>query len=175
MTMPVLFIGHGSPMNMLEQNTWTAMWRQVADDLPAPKGIVVISAHWFGQGVRYQSDTQPDMLYDMYGFPEELYAYRYPAGNPVWLQERIKSRLPEAMPQAHRGYDHGAYSVLAHMLPKADVPVCQVSVDAFGSPGAQMQIGKRLGLLRDEGILILASGNIVHNLRTARLNAEPAA
>lgn len=170
--MPVLFVGHGSPMNTLEDNAWTKLWRQIANALPTPQGIAVLSAHWYGEGVRVQADKKPEMLYDMYGFPEDLYAYQYPAENPLWLQERLLSRLPKATLQKKRGYDHGAYSVLAHFFPNANVPVCQISVDAFASPAEQIQLGKRLSPLRDDGILILASGNVVHNLRQARRDAE---
>lgn len=164
-TMPVAFIGHGSPMNIIEENVWTRTWRALGARWPQPKGIVMISAHWYTRGQQLLCDEAPEMIYDMYGFPQALYDYQYPANNPSWLKERVQSLLPEYGCGDEWGYDHGAYSVLAHLYPQADVPLIQISIDRSLTPDAMMAVGRRLAPLRDEGILLLGSGNLVHNLR----------
>ena len=173
MTMPVLFIGHGSPMNIIEENTWTRAWDDLSKRLPQPKGIIMISAHWFGSGLYVQADDEPYMIYDMYGFPPALYEYLYEAKNSTDLRSVIGKALPNSQAMEDRGYDHGAYSVLAHLYPKADVPLCQISIDLDMDNQGLFDIGEKLKDLRQEGYLIIGSGNVVHNLREAMMGVPP--
>ncbi|MDD4367839.1 MAG: 4,5-DOPA dioxygenase extradiol [Oscillospiraceae bacterium] len=165
----VVFIGHGSPMNMIEDNSWTRKWTQLGRQLPRPRAILMISAHWFTPGLFLQTAEQPDMIYDMYGFPEEIYKIVYPAQTDQTLikqtQTRLASRSLRSDPQ--RGYDHGAYSVLLRMYPAADIPVVQLSVNRQATAEDQIELGRQLAALREAGVLIIGSGNVVHNLRAA--------
>jgi len=163
--MPVLFVGHGSPMNAIEDNTFSREWRNVAARMPKPKAILSISAHWVTEGNRVNNLEQPKTVYDMYGFPQELYELVYtPPGSPE-LANQVISILGENTAIDNRwGIDHGTWSVLTHMFPDADVPVVQLSIDANATMEEQVQIGQKLKALRDQGVLILGSGNVVHNL-----------
>lgn len=165
--MPSLFVGHGSPMNAIEDNEFSRAWRGTAKRFAKPKAVLCISAHWETNGVRVLNEPYPRTIHDFYGFPEELFAVRYPAPGSVALSARTAELLDgfAVMPDRMWGIDHGAWSVLRHMYPDADVPVVQLSLDS-SQPGAfHYRVGKALTALRDEGILILGSGNIVHNLR----------
>ena len=166
-TQPVIFIGHGSPMNAIEDNPWSRAWRALGQRLPRPRAILCISAHWTTPGVRLGAAPQPRTIHDFGGFPPALYQVRYPAPGDPELAAKVASMLDPALdPQldADYGLDHGAWQVLLHLFPKADVPVVQLSLD-LRRPGPQhFAIGRMLAALRDEGVLILASGNIVHNL-----------
>ncbi len=164
--MPVLFVGHGSPMNAIEKNPFTEGWKNLSLTLPHPQAIVMVSAHWYGPGLKTSDSAKPRMVYDMYGFPNELYRIRYPAPGSPKLAERLKTLLgPSLTIDNTWGIDHGAWSVLLHLFPKADIPLVQLSVDASAPIEKLYDIGQTLNILRDEGVMIIASGNIVHNLR----------
>lgn len=163
--MPVLFIGHGSPMNALKDNQYTDNWITIARQIPRPEAILFISAHWYTHGSRITDEAHPRMVYDMYGFPEELYRIEYKAAGAPALAHEVKSLIQrDAAIDNSWGLDHGAWSVLHRMFPEADIPVFQLSVDMNADARTHFQIGKELGSLRDKGVLILGSGNVVHNL-----------
>lgn len=163
--MPVLFIGHGSPMNAIEENEFTLEWRRIAKELPKPKAILCISAHWYTRKIRLSDALNPNQIYDMYGFPEKLYQFKYPVlGAPEWAQKTRLLLSPESNIDNSWGIDHGTWSVLAHLYPEADIPVYQLSIDHDLSVLDHYKLGKKLSILRQEGILIIGSGNIVHNL-----------
>lgn len=169
--MPVLFIGHGSPMNIIENNRFTSQWRTIADDIPTPKAILCLSAHWYEAENIVSKSEHPETIHDFYGFPEVLYAIPYPAAGAPELAVRVSQLLPETV-FAERGLDHGAWSVLNFMYPKADIPICQLSLNASLTPEECYQAGRTLQSLREEGVLILGSGNIVHNLSMADWEME---
>jgi len=163
--MPVMFVGHGSPMNIVEQNRFTDGWREMAEAIPTPEGIVCLSAHWYGRGQAVSSPARPETIHDFYGFPSELYEVRYPAPGAPGLAEQVAGLFPKTLSlDPDRGLDHGAWSVLRFMFPEARIPVCQMSLNAAFSPEESFKAGQCLAPLREEGILILGSGNVVHNL-----------
>lgn len=164
-TMPVLFVGHGSPMNIVEKNPFTVGWREMAAAIPTPKSILCISAHWFTEEDVLSGTEHPGTIHDFGGFPNELYEVEYPAPGSPALAQRAAALVPGAAVDGSRGLDHGAWSVLHFMYPNADIPVVQLSVNAANSPLESYQTGQALRPLREEGVLILGSGNIVHNLR----------
>ncbi len=165
MKMPALFIGHGSPMLAISPNESTAYWQSLAATMPRPRAIVCISAHWVTRGTSVTAQKQPEMIYDMYGFPEALYQVQYPAkGDPV-LARQTAALLGDAVTTETWGLDHGAWSVLKYLYPDADVPVVQLSLNADLDAAQHFELAKKLRVLREDGILILGSGNIVHNLR----------
>jgi 4,5-DOPA dioxygenase extradiol len=164
--MPVLFVGHGSPMNAIEESVFSEGWREAARSLPKPKAILCISAHWETRDTRVTAMDAPSTIHDFGGFPEALYAMSYPApGSPDLAAEtkRIVRRVPVAMDKEW-GLDHGCWSVLCRMYPQAEVPVIQLSLSRRLSPRNHYSLAAELAPLRRQGILILASGNIVHNL-----------
>jgi len=165
MKMPVIFVGHGSPMNAIENNPFTLEWESLGKRLPLPKAILCISAHWYTEQTKTSDNVSPRMIYDMYGFPKALYELKYPVKGSAELSQDIIDRLGDDVVIDNRwGIDHGTWSVLSRMFPKADIPVVQVSVN-YNAPAQQhFNMGKKLTDLRNEGILILGSGNIVHNL-----------
>ncbi|MDD5852099.1 MAG: 4,5-DOPA dioxygenase extradiol [Galactobacillus timonensis] len=170
MRTPVIFSGHGSPMIALEHNEITsgmeAVGRHVIDTYGKPKAILAVSAHWYTRGTFTQSAAHPSQIYDMYGFPEELYRVKYPVSGNRELTDQIVSLLGSQVSiDDSWGIDHGTWTVLVHMFPKADIPVVQLSVDGTLTPEQCFETGKKLASLRDEGYLIFGSGNIVHNLR----------
>lgn len=165
MRMPAIFVGHGSPMMALEQNIYTEQWKTIGQKFN-PKAILVISAHWFTSGIRTQDEIKPKKINDMYGFPEALYNMEYPAIGNKTLTEKILQLLGNDVKVDNSwGIDHGSWSVLVHMYPKGDIPVVQLSIDRTKTPQEQFQVGQRISSLRDQGYMILGSGNIVHNLR----------
>ncbi|HBC27749.1 MAG TPA: 4,5-DOPA dioxygenase extradiol [Ruminococcaceae bacterium] len=167
--MPVLFIGHGSPMNALENNTYTENWKRVGREIPRPKAILAVSAHWYTDGTRVTDAEKPKMVYDMYGFPPELYKIDYPAPGAPELARRTAEIIgPSVRIDNSWGLDHGAWSVLVHLFPRADIPVFQLSVNGRAPAAEHFAIGRKIAALRGEGVLILGSGNVVHNL--ARLD-----
>lgn len=174
--MPTLFIGHGSPDNAFEDNEWSQEWRHQAATLPRPKAILTISAHWVTPGATLvTSMAQPATIHDFYGFPEAYSTFRYPAPGAPDLARRITERIASVPVELDDswGLDHGTWSVLAHLYPEADIPVLQMSIDSRRSEQEHWALGRELGALRDEGILILGSGNIVHHLGMIRWGGEP--
>jgi 4,5-DOPA dioxygenase extradiol len=173
--MPALFVGHGSPMNAIEDNRWSRAFRELAARLERPKSVLAVSAHWFVGGTRVTDHSHPPTIHDFGGFPRALHEVEYPApGDPV-LAERVRSLLGEdrVALDDRRGLDHGVWSVMIHLFPQADVPVVQVSLDERLTPREHYQLARPLRRLRDEGVLLLASGNVTHNLGYAmRRHAE---
>ena len=173
--LPALFVGHGSPMNAIEDNDWTRAMTTWGKRLPRPKAIVCISAHWLTKGTFTTAAAAPRMIYDMYGFPPELYHVSYPApGDPV-LAKNICKQFPFIQTDDLHdddiwGLDHGAWSVLKFLFPAADVPVLQLSIDATQAAPVHFAIGKKLAALRRQGVMLIGSGNIVHNLRAVAMN-----
>lgn len=174
--MPAVFLGHGNPMNAIERNAFHASWARLGTLLPKPKAVLCISAHWEAPGVRVTSARQPETIHDFYGFPEELFAVEYPAHGDPDLAQRVSALLQghEVVLDAERGLDHGAWGVLSPMYPAADVPVVQLNMDTRQPLQFHYDLAHKLAPLRDEGVLILGSGNIVHNLRAFRYD-DPAA
>jgi 4,5-DOPA dioxygenase extradiol len=172
---PALFLGHGTPMNALEANRYTAGWRELAGAYPRPRAILAVSAHWYAPGLAVTVDRAPRTIHDFRGFPAELYGVRYPApGAPDIAQQVARALTPRAVEESlDWGLDHGTWSVLIHMYPDATVPVVQLRIDARQAPQAHFLVGRELTALRDEGIMILGSGNVVHNL--AQINWDEAA
>lgn len=164
--MPVLFIGHGSPMNAIEDNEFTRGWKKIAASLPVPSAILCVSAHWLTKGTRVSPQEVPETIHDFYGFPKALFDIQYPAkGSPELAARTLDLLSPFASGDTSWGIDHGTWSLLHVMYPEADIPVFQLSIDRMASPEELFEIGRKLYPLRTQNVLILGSGNIVHNLR----------
>jgi 4,5-DOPA dioxygenase extradiol len=164
--MPVIFFGHGNPMNALYDNSWTRSWNAIGRSVPKPKAILSISAHWYLSSVSVTAMEDPPTIHDFGGFPRELHEVRYPAPGSPALATRVNDLLGGDVYLDSRswGLDHGTWSVLVHIFPEADIPVVQLSIDDSRAADLHYQMAKRLAPLRDEGVLIIGSGNIVHNL-----------
>lgn len=168
--MPALFVGHGSPMNAIEDNAWSRAWAQMGRDLPRPRAIAMVSAHWETRGATAVSaSTAPETIHDFGGFPQALFDVQYRAPGDPALAARVAEILsPDPVFQhPSRGLDHGAWGVLKPMYPDADIPVVQISLDRGRSNRWHYEAGQRLAALRDEGVMLIGSGDIVHNLRAA--------
>ena len=170
--MPVLFVGHGNPMNVMEDNEFSRAWSAAGKSLPKPKAVICISAHWVTRGTMVTAMDKPPTIYDFYGFPPEMYEIRYDAPGAPDLAEPVRRIIKntEVEPDLNWGLDHGTWTVLKCMFPRADVPVIQMSLDANIEPQKHYDISRQLRELREEGVLILGSGNIVHNLRMVRFD-----
>lgn len=164
--MPVVFVGHGSPMNAIEENSFSEGWKQLGRQLPQPEAILVVSAHWYTKGTLVMTQSDPRQIYDFYGFPKALYDLRYPVhGAPAAALRTLEVLGEEAVADESWGIDHGTWSFLTHMFPEADIPVYQVSIDRTLPPERHYRLGEKLQALRNEGILIMGSGNVVHSFR----------
>lgn len=173
--MPALFLGHGSPMNVLEENVYTQTWRRLGEILPKPKAILAISAHWYTRGTAVTAMAQPKTIHDFGGFPQALFDTQYPAPGSPLLAERVQQLLapvPVIADTDNWGLDHGTWGVLIKMYPDADIPVVQLSIDGTQPAEYHYQLGKKLAELRREGVMLVASGNVVHNLRMVKWNAD---
>ncbi len=174
--LPVVFLGHGSPMNVIEDNSYSRAWSELGQSLPRPNAILVVSAHWMTKGTTLVDvSAVPRTIHDFYGFPEALYTQQYPASGQPDLAREVVTLLKShrAQEDDRWGLDHGAWAVLKFLYPEADVPVFQVSIDMSRGLDHQLEIGEALAALRDRGVLILGSGNVVHNLRAMRPGGQP--
>src|SRR5690554_3357552 len=166
--MPALFIGHGNPMNTLEQNGFTDTWKSFGQQLPRPKALLVISAHWYFGATAITAMPTPRTIHDFYGFPQALFDFEYPAPGDTDLAREITELVKPnwiGMDRDQWGLDHGTWSVLAHMYPEADIPVLQLSINALRPLDYHLNLAASLDALRDRGVMIIASGNVVHNLQ----------
>ncbi|QEE16759.1 4,5-DOPA dioxygenase extradiol [Promethearchaeum syntrophicum] len=171
---PALFISHGSPMNMEMDNPYTRDMKKLGSIIEKPKAIVVISAHWITKDSLVTADIRPKMIYDFYGFPKELYEFKYDAPGSPAIAEKIAQILPssERSLSFNRGLDHASYSVLKYIFPKADIPVLEISIDYNKSFRFHYDLGKKLGKLREDGILFIGSGNMIHNFKYMKPKME---
>ena len=165
--MPVLFIGHGSPMNGIEDNQFSQRWRKMAEEIPTPSAVLVISAHWLSQGTRITAMDFPKTIHDFGGFPQALFEVQYPAPGDRKLAEETASLITSTQVELDHdwGLDHGTWTIVRHMYPEAEIPVLQLSIDYTRGPKYHFELAKELTGLRKKGVLIIGSGNMVHNLR----------
>ena len=166
--MPAIFFGHGNPMNALYRNAWTEGWAEIGRGIPRPKAILCISAHWYIPTLAVTAMQQPRTIHDFGGFPRELFEFEYPAPGSSELATRVSELVGTEVYSDERqwGLDHGTWSVFCHVFPAADIPIVQLSIDETKPAGWHYQLAKRLAPLRDEGVLIAGSGNLIHNLHT---------
>ncbi len=176
--MPALFLGHGNPMNAIESNSWTETWRALGAGLPRPRAILAVSAHWYLPGTRVTAQQQPPTMHDFGGFPRALYEVAYPAPGSPQLAGQVRDLLApvNVFLDTDWGLDHGVWSLLVHVYPVADIPVVQLAIDETLADEEHFDLAQGLRALRDDGVLILGSGNVVHNLHTyawGRKETEP--
>jgi 4,5-DOPA dioxygenase extradiol len=176
--MPAIFFGHGNPMNALSKNGYTEGWSIIGKSIPRPKAVVAVSAHWYIPACAVTINKAPRTIHDFRGFPQELYQVRYPAPGSVELARRVRDVIAPVPVELDEGWglDHGTWSVLSHVFPEADIPIVQLSIDERRPPVFHYEMGKRLSVLREEGFLVIGSGNIVHNLHAyawGRREVEP--
>ena len=174
--MPAIFFGHGNPMNALDENTYTLAWREIAGSFEKPRAILMVSAHWYVPGTMLTNNERPRTIHDFGGFPRPLYEVEYPAPGDRALVDRVSELLAPAaaVPDLRWGLDHGTWSVLVHAYPNADIPVVQLSIDETKDPIYHYELGTRLRPLRDEGVLVAGSGNLIHNLHAYAWGRHPA-
>jgi len=174
--MPTIFFGHGNPMNALHDNDWSRGWAALGQRLPRPRAVLSISAHWYLPGTALTATALPRTIHDFGGFPRELFEVQYPAPGDLDLVSRVSELLRplEVRADLSWGLDHGTWSVLRHVFPAADVPVVQLSIDESQPPAFHYELGRLLRSLRDEGILLIGSGDVVHNLHTYAWGRRPA-
>lgn len=176
--MPVIFFGHGNPMNAVSKNVYTEGWVSIGKSIPRPRAVLAVSAHWYIPGCAVTANLMPRTIHDFGGFPQELYQVKYPAPGSPELARRVKELLapvPVGLEESW-GLDHGTWAVLTHVFPGADIPIVQLSIDERQPPSFHYEMGKRLASLREEGVLVMGSGNIVHNLHAyawGRREVEP--
>ena len=165
--MPVLFIGHGSPMNGIEDNQFSQRWRKMAEEIPTPSAVLVVSAHWLSQGTRITAMDFPKTIHDFGGFPQALFDVQYPAPGDRKVAEETASLITSTQVELDHdwGLDHGTWTIVRHMYPEAEIPVLQLSIDYTSGPKYHFELAKELTGLRKKGVLIIGSGNMVHNLR----------
>jgi 4,5-DOPA dioxygenase extradiol len=173
--MPALFFGHGNPMNAVERNPYTEAWRALGASLPRPRAIVCVSAHWYLPGTWVTAMERPRTIHDFGGFPRELYRVSYPAPGDPALARRLQEMLAPVPVRLDEdwGLDHGTWSVLCHVFPDADVPVVQLGIDETETAEFHYQLGRRLAALREDGVLVIGSGNLVHNLHAYAWGRHP--
>lgn len=172
--MPMLFVGHGSPMNAIEDNEFSKVWTSLGKDLPTPRAIVCISAHWETKGTFVTIENYPKTIHDFYGFPDELYRQQYPSpGAPLLAQELIDTiKKTHIEDESHWGIDHGTWTILKYAYPKANIPVIQISIDRNKNAQWHYDLAKELMFLRRKGVLVIGSGNMIHNLRMVKLSGD---
>ena len=172
-SMPVLFFGHDSPMNAIEENRFSSEWKAIGQKFPRPRAILSISAHWFTDKTRIMDSASPSTIHDMYGFPRELYEITYPAPGAPEIAQKAKALIQrDTMMDNGWGLDHGTWSVLRRIYPNADIPVFQISIDYHAPLEEHYRIGKNLHALREQGVLLFGSGNVVHNLNKIEWNMD---